>query len=497
MGLDGATKFLAGGVVAAMASLLGVAHAQAVAPVEGLRRIDVRSAGQPRCSLEASLDVLPSGGETSSMLTWTSSGAVRVTLNGGEVDASGSLAVRPLADAAYTLVAHGAGGASSATCRQEIRVTQPACVDGAICAVSCGTGLIPDVRTGRLLALDPGRLVHVLILAEGYTSADLRRFHVDAPNDVSDWMDAWGRLEVFDTFREAFCFWKLPAVSNARIVAGGAVEDTAFRVPVDLGGEIDFSDPAATDVVEARVWAAVERLPFPPTTFYPTTAERTRGMAKNVVVATMVYEPARARSGFSGRTALLTNPSNAGRTVAAAFAHHRPHEFAHAFARLRDEYLDLDGDPACVPRTGAWTSANVSNVVCESGCGDVPWSHLVAGGAQNPAVQGLVGAFGHVEDGYHPELKCLMNGSRADNATVFGGEADLRTPGRMCNFCRELSAFRLFERIGALEDTTTSYATWQRDYRARFYEAYGLDVPGVVPMETPPGRPVFAGCTPP
>ena len=82
-----------------------------------------------------------------------------------------------------------------------------------------------------------------------------------------------------------------------------------------------------------------------------------------------------------------------------------------------------------------------------------------------------------------------MNGDRADNSAVFGGEADLRDPERMCNFCRELSAFRLFERIGRLNDTATSYATWQTQYRVPFYDAYGFDVPPNVPMETPPGRP--------
>jgi hypothetical protein len=122
---------------------------------------------------------------------------------------------------------------------------------------------------------------------------------------------------------------------------------------------------------------------------------------------------------------------------------------------------------------------------------------LTPGGPINPSQGGLIGAFGHTEDGYHSELKCLMNGDRADNAAVFGGESELRDESRMCNFCRELSAFRLFERIGQLNDTATSYATWQSQYQRPFYEAYGFDVPSVVPMETPPGRPVFVPCVAP
>jgi hypothetical protein len=220
-------------------------------------------------------------------------------------------------------------------------------------------------------------------------------------------------------------------------------------------------------------------------------------MAKNLVVAVMVYESARGQSGYDGTTALLVNPANANQSVATAFGHHRPHEFGHAFARLRDEYLSLDGDPQCSPTSGAWSSGNVSNVVCVSTCANVPWKHLIHGGTANPSLNGLVGAFGHPDEGYHSELKCLMNGDRADNAAVFGGESELRDEERMCNFCRELTVFRLFERIGQLADTTTSYATWQSTYRGPFYATYGLDVPADVPMETPPGRPVFVPCTSP
>lgn len=471
------------------------ANAQGVAPVERVRRVDVRSAGPAQCSLNAGSSNLPSGGSTT--LTWNTTGASRVTLEGGNVAQGGSLTVRPITDATYTLVAHGGPGTDPAVCTAQIRVAQPACVNGAICAVSCGTGMIPDVRTGDLLILAPERQVHVLIVAEGYTAADLPRFHTNSRNDVDDWMDGFEALSPFKEFREAFCVWKLPAVSSQRIVPGGLVETTAFRVPVSSGGNVDLSDPVAKRVVEEKIWAEVERLPYPPAHFYPTTAERTRGMAKNAVVVALLFDPAWGRAGYGGRTALLDHPTSTSRTVAAAFALHRTHEFAHAFARLRDEYVELDGDPACVPKSGAWSSGNVSNVVCPSRCAEIPWSHLVEGGAHNPGIAGLVGAFGHPDEGYHPELKCLMNGDRTDNATVFGGETELRDPARMCNFCRELTTFRLFERIGRLEDTSTSYATWQSAYRRPFFEAYGFDAPSIVPMETPPGRPVFRPCTVP
>ena len=486
-------------VFAVFAVLAGIdaVFAQAPAEVTGLRRIDRTSHTQARCTLTASPGAIAGGGSAFSTLTWSTTNADRVTLNGGTVAPSGSLTVQPLTTATYALVATGGAGTPPATCVREVSVAQPSCLDGTICPIACGSGMIPDIRTGELLSLDHDHMVHVLILAEGYTAADLARFHLNSRNDVDDWMDQWGRIPIFDSFREAFCFWKLPAVSNTRIVPGGTVEDTAFHVPVNLHGNVDFSDAAATAAVAQRVWREVAKLPFPPKGFYPTSASRTRGMEKNVVVAAMLYETARNSSGYNGTTALLVNPNNANQTIATAFSHHRPHEFAHAFARLRDEYLDIDGDRTCVPHTGAWNSATVSNVACERSCTAVPWSHLIAGGEINGSLEGLIGAFGHSEDGYHAELKCLMNGDRADNAAVFGGEAELRDEDRMCNFCRELSAFRLFERIGRLDDTSTSYASWQSQYRQPFFDAHGFDIPSIVPMETPPGRPVFVPCVSP
>ena len=482
------------GMLALLALLGNLDAAAQPSPVVGLHRVDRESSGPAQCTLNAVPSNLPAGGSVPSSLSWSTSNAIRVTLNGGTVTSTGVLAVRPLANATYTLVAHGVAGTPPATCTRQIAVAQPACVNGAICSVACGTGMIPDIRDGQLVMLDHEHMVHVLLVAEGYTAADLARFHLGTSNDVDDWMDQWEALDVYNDFREAFCFWKLPAVSNARIVPGGAVEDTAFRVPVDSGGDVDLPSGSATDTVSARVWAEVLRLPFPPRYFYPTTATRTRGLAKNVVVSAMLYDPARGRSGYSGTTALLVNPQNGNQSVATAFSRNLAHEFTHAFARLRDEYLSIDGSRSCVVNSGAWYSSNVSNLSCDATCANVPWSHLVAGGAINPSQNGLIGAFGHTEDGYHSELKCLMNGDRDDNAEVYGGESELRTEERMCNFCRELTAFRLFERIGRLDDTATSYAYWETQYRQPFYQTYGFDVPAVVPMETPAGRPVFVPC---
>src|SRR5262245_15544563 len=265
------------GVVVMTMTKTAIAQVGPPPTVRNLHRVELKDLPAPTCTLTASLSTLPAGGTTPATLTWTTTYASRVTLNRGSVAPSGSLTVTPLTDATYTLTAYGATSAP-VTCQKVVRVTQPTCANGSICAVTCGSGLIPDIQTGTLLTLPHDRMVHVLIVAEGYTTPDLPRFQAD----VNTWMAQWEALDIYDTFREAFCFWKLPAVSNQHIVAGGAIEDTAFRVPVDSGGGVDFTDTVQTAAVEARVWAQIPRLPFPPTTFYPTTYSRTRGMAKNL-----------------------------------------------------------------------------------------------------------------------------------------------------------------------------------------------------------------------
>ena len=110
----------------------------------------------------------------------------------------------------------------------------------------------------------------------------------------------------------------------------------------------------------------------------------------------------------------------------------------------------------------------------------------------NPGVDSLVGAFG-TNGRYHSELKCLMNGSH-DNSDLFGGRDNLRTGTRLCNWCRELVVFRIYERCGILPDPATSFQTWVRDYREGFYETMGFRVPTVVPQENSEGRAWFMPC---
>jgi hypothetical protein len=169
----------------------------------------------------------------------------------------------------------------------------------------------------------------------------------------------------------------------------------------------------------------------------------------------------------------LSHPTQNQQRIAAAFGVGHAHEFTHAFSSLRDEYIELDND---APQT-----SETSNVVATNSCSQVPWSHLLGGGPYNADTQELVGAFGTPEQGYHPELICLMNGTH-DNAVQYGGDGLLRDDDRMCNFCREMTAYRIHSRSGIVEDDDEGFATWKANYRPKFFEKYPFQVPPVVPQ---------------
>jgi hypothetical protein len=220
------------------------------------------------------------------------------------------------------------------------------------------------------------------------------------------------------------------------------------------------------------------------------------GTAKTATAAFMILDPARGRAGLSGLTTSVSNPSATTQRIGAAFAMGHAHEFTHAFSNLRDEYIETTNTVST--RTNA-----TSNVVATSNCATLPWAHLLAGSAINPSTGELVGAFGTTTQGYHPELLCLLNGTH-DNGTVYArsdsgscqaASCTLRVENRMCNFCREMTAFRIFERTSLV----ATIDVWTASYRSRFYQQLGFKVPSVVPqsndVRTPAnGTAIYEAC---
>jgi hypothetical protein len=350
-----------------------------------------------------------------------------------------------------------------------------------------GTGIIDDVRTASALPrISIDKRLHILLFGEGYTAADLPVLHAltshdsNRSNDVDRWVDLVFGIEPYRTFRQAFVVWYLPRASGAH--SGG---DTAFDVPVDASG---VGQVAADGETARQAWEAIAAFPYPPTDFGGTSS----GTARNVVTPFMIFDAARGRAGVSGRALSLRNPANTGQRVAASFGVGHAHEFTHAFSSLRDEYLEDDNSAPT-----QWSGT--ANVVGSSSCSELPWQHLLAGGAINPGRDQLVGAFGRPQHGYHSELLCLLNGTH-DNAAYYGGDGLLRVEDRMCNFCREITAFRVYQRSGVLASGDAGFMTWTQEYRAAFYSRFPFAVPAVVPQTNnarnqSQGTPVWEACS--
>jgi len=347
-----------------------------------------------------------------------------------------------------------------------------------------GTGQIEDIVTGTPIDLPMDRRLHVAMLPEGYLQADL-----DAAfdTDIDAWMTEVFGIEPYSVYKQAFVIWKIRLASNARVAAADPqTADTAFLLGMttDGAGVGNLGTMGA-----ARVWDALRDFPIAISSY----GTGNRG-ARNTVAYMHVLDPQRGRAGFSGRTTSATNPASSAQRISVAIAAGRAHEFTHAFSRLADEYIETDSsNPA--DNAGTNTSAGITNVVASPSCSTVPWRHLFAGTAINPSTNELVGAFGTPAQGYHSELKCLMNGTH-DNATVFGGNGNLRSNDRMCNFCREMTAFRIYERTSVIADPATSLDAWTSTYRTPYYTKFGFKVPAPLPQQSSDGKAWWMPCTP-
>jgi hypothetical protein len=344
-----------------------------------------------------------------------------------------------------------------------------------------GAGDFDDVVSGgRVPRLPIANRVHILLLPEGYLSSELSVFHSMSShdgtraNDVDRWTDEVFQIEPYPMFREAFVVWYLPRASSAHVGQG----DTAFDITLS-SGSVSGTNGAAAPLFATLDAQGSDAFPYPPGT-----------VMNNYFASFLIFDPSRGRAGYSGLMTTLTNPNNTQQRIRSAFAQGHAHEFTHAFSNVRDEYLE---------NNNTYTSTSeTSNVAHVNTCSALPWAHLLYGAGINQT-QNLVGAFGRPQRGFHSELKCLMNGTH-ENGEYYCGPGvslNLRVNTRMCNFCREMTAWRVFDRTGLLPGNT-GFAVWKSDYRSAFYRRFGFRVPSPVPQTlTCPGgtaQPVYEAC---
>jgi hypothetical protein len=347
-----------------------------------------------------------------------------------------------------------------------------------------GSGIFEDVSSGQPVPKVPiEKRIHVLLFAEGYGADDLAVFHdvqnheENRANDVDRWVDEIFGIKPYVDLREAFVVWTI-ARPSATDSAGG---DTAFMVPVNGGVQSPTTETAT------RAWDAIALHPYPPVDF----SGGGFGNLRTHIAAFLIFDPDNGRAGVSGITTSLRNPEDTQQRISTAFGIGHAHEFTHAFAALRDEYLEDDNSP---PND----TGDLSNVVASNVCDELPWSHLLSGGTINASTAELVGAFGRATHGFHAELHCLMNGTH-DNATYYGGNGLLRTNDRMCNFCREVTGYHVYARSSVLPMGNAGVETWKTSYRAGWFERFPFFAPEVIPQTNDvrnpdEGMPYYEAC---
>ncbi len=346
---------------------------------------------------------------------------------------------------------------------------------GCLVQVFKGNGSIYDIKTGGRITLNDKQLLNILIIAEGYTQAE--HDNNKYTNDVQTWIREVELVEPLKSFKDAFIIWQYNAVSKEYIIKDDLKKsDTVLAIGVNSSGDvIDDLDETAE-----RVWKITKKNGLIKDDYYPPGGV-TGNINRNLLIVILIYDPLYGRSGFSGMARRLPNPNNKRQSLSTALAHNRPHEFLHAFARLEDEYLAVKPNTKPIPNFKSEFAPTLSNVVKDPNYTTVPWKHLLAGSAINPNVRDLVGIFGDDRNGYHSEAKCLMNGTH-DNAKFYGGNGNLRVHDRLCNWCREITVFRLYERLHIFTNPAIDFETWKNEYRTNFYLKYGFTIPEIVPQ---------------
>ncbi len=285
-------------------------------------------------------------------------------------------------------------------------------------------------------------------------------------------------------------FGGYPAVSRQHISEKNAQEnDTYFRLTLEGSGCCVKRD---LDAAREKTWELIKG--FGPFKYY-NSGSKFKGSAKDLIISFFVFDPNNGKSDYSEISSRrFYKPGDKSKRIDVGIARNPVHEFHHVFSYTEDEYMsDRENAMGQKPQEIYDNAADI-NVIMSKQCKTLPWKHLLYGAKYNPGIENLVGAYGRERNGYHSEAKCMMNG-RVSNKSEFGGSGWMRTESRFCNFCREITVYRLFERTEILDNPDSSWSTWKSNYRDYFYEKLPFDVPNDVPMRNSDGQQIIRNCS--
>ena len=374
---------------------------------------------------------------------------------------------------------------------------------------------VPDLRRpGSTVNVNPGRLVDVVILGDGYLNA------AEFEAQLTTWIDAFFALTVYDVFAGAFRIRALHEPSSERVSTARRSRYRCKLVGDDGGVSKDGWPAGDTDddaTFRERLWAAVDSFDDVHLRRYSAdlsvgndgaiTDRHLRHTYRNLIVAMLVHtEDSTNVSGMTRNVPRALDEDTNGRVAFGAFS---IHEFSHAFGFLLDEYINgRDGTNA--RRNPEQPSVlTLSNVTYSDRDDAVPWLHLAPTGRfprtaslddPSPTV-GWLWAGGVVLDGaWHAEYRCLMNGTHDNYAfTRVDAEdptanpdgsytdehgANLRDRERFCAWCQEIVVIRILEKTDLLRDDADPadpteqgqvwYDRWVADLREGYFTTFAV-----------------------
>ncbi len=375
---------------------------------------------------------------------------------------------------------------------------------------------VPDINdpTSNVTLLER-QLIDVLILGDGFLS------QTEFESSLQAWIDDFFKLAVYEVFKGAF---RIRALYRSSAVRSGSARDSYYRVKMTDSGGVSgdgwYDNNTGDDLVfKQTLFADVDSFSDINKRRYPEghsfnegaidVGDWLFGMYRNLVVCMLVKNSSNGNA--SGRAIKLYRPApDDTKMVRVALGVDDIHEFSHAFAHLKDEYIgdgkreveSSNDDPA------RRSVLNLSNLSYSDAIDTVPWYHispwgkeprLASGDSASPLAGWLwVGGNRHLGV-WHSEYQCLMNGSHdnfqytqdnpEDDPTMQAdGSIDgvsLRVKDRFCLWCQELVVMRIWERTSQMKETGQPsdfvergeywYERWVEQWRDNYWQL--LDVP--------------------
>jgi hypothetical protein len=303
---------------------------------------------------------------------------------------------------------------------------------------------VPDLKGGKTTIVAEKR-IDVVILGDGYLADEKKTFE----KDVQDWYAGFLKLTPWSQLRGAFRVRGLWTPGEGRATPD---RKSHYKIPATTSGVGD----ANTAEMRAAIFASLEKIGH-------NKAMRRNSYSHAVVVMLIKNEKGRNPSGL---TRDVQSPDGKLR-IRVAFAAYTHHEFGHAYAGLKDEYINGVGSKAGQKTPEKLSIFGLTNISYTKDPKRLPWAHLSPGSEINPDKESVIGICwlgGGAEEGaWHCEGKCLMNGTHENwdfQKTKRG--VNLRDHGRFCFWCEEIAVARTWEKTGQLGESDDGEALWDK-----------------------------------